>query len=253
LKLNFNSFLNKICTAHIMFSTHVASPRAGLHPLKRALLHSRSLHINQKKSASMALKQPVNDSSEHRKEELAKMVAKLASMFNDVQHVPVSAAGGRSDHLIVDVRTAEERSVSMIPGAISQEQFERSLMSSTSGSGSSSGEPTFVSVNKDTKILVCCTIGYRSSQHARKLRVQGYDAANLEGGIVAWTQEGLPLMHRSSDGKESPTTEVHVFGKQWALQGDGYQPVMFDRPYLAFAKSLLASSVSKLKASLRWP
>ena len=39
------------------------------------------------------------------------------------------------------------------------------------------------------------------------------------------TQEGFPLVI----GDETPTKEVHVFSKEWALQGEGYNPQYFDK------------------------
>ena len=39
------------------------------------------------------------------------------------------------------------------------------------------------------------------------------------------TQEGFPLV--TEDG--TPTIEVHVFSKEWALQGEGYNPQYFDK------------------------
>ena len=39
------------------------------------------------------------------------------------------------------------------------------------------------------------------------------------------TQEGFLLVIRD----ETPTKEVHVFSKEWALQGEGYNPQYFDK------------------------
>lgn len=54
----------------------------------------------------------------------------------------------------------------------------------------------------------------------------------------AWlqTQEGLPLV-TGAGSEERPTTKVHVFGKQWELQGEGYEAVMFDWPMLSLASA----------------
>lgn len=41
-------------------------------------------------------------------------------------------------------------------------------------------------LDRDQKVVACCTIGYRSSQYARKLRHEGFNAYNLEGGILGW-------------------------------------------------------------------
>ena len=43
--------------------------------------------------------------------------------------------------------------------------------------------------------------------------------------VYMQTQAGYPLVKQD----QSPTTEVHVFSKDWALQGDGYQGVYFSK------------------------
>ena len=48
---------------------------------------------------------------------------------------------------------------------------------------------------------------------------------------VVQTQEGYPLVKDTSSNE--PTTRVHVFGEQWKLQGDGYEPVWFAKPKCA--------------------
>jgi rhodanese-related sulfurtransferase len=40
-------------------------------------------------------------------------------------------------------------------------------------------------------LVVCyCTVGYRSGRYAADLLAQGLQAANLQGGILAWVSEG---------------------------------------------------------------
>jgi rhodanese-related sulfurtransferase len=48
-------------------------------------------------------------------------------------------------------------------------------------------------VPKDRTILAVCRHGNRSDAAARGLRTLGYAAENLEGGVTAWKQAGLPL------------------------------------------------------------
>jgi rhodanese-related sulfurtransferase len=49
------------------------------------------------------------------------------------------------------------------------------------------------SLDKEAKWVVVCHIGQRSEMAARFLKQNGYDAQNLEGGLEAWTAEGLPI------------------------------------------------------------
>jgi rhodanese-related sulfurtransferase len=46
---------------------------------------------------------------------------------------------------------------------------------------------------RDQPIAVLCHVGARSAQVAHWLRAQGYDAHNVDGGLVAWHQAGLPV------------------------------------------------------------
>lgn len=44
-------------------------------------------------------------------------------------------------------------------------------------------------------MVAYCTVGYRSSQLARKLAGEGFQAANLEGSILAWVRLGQHEAH----------------------------------------------------------
>ena len=105
--------------------------------------------------------------------------------------------------ILVDVRTAAERRVSTIPGAISQREFE-SLRSDLGARA----------------VVTYCTIGYRSGLYADELRRQGLDVRNFKGSILAWTHGGRPL---HSDGRE--IRRVHVYGPRWNLAADDFEAI----------------------------
>lgn len=46
----------------------------------------------------------------------------------------------------------------------------------------------------DQPIYVLCHSGSRSARVAAYLEQQGYDAVNIEGGIVEWEAAGLPVI-----------------------------------------------------------
>jgi rhodanese-related sulfurtransferase len=105
---------------------------------------------------------------------------------------------------IVDVRTPEERSVSLIPGAISTEEFEGHLDEHVGRS-----------------VLVYCTAGCRSGAYARELRQRGLKAFNLHGGVLAWAlNEGSFV---TPEGE--PTRRVHVHGEPWDVLPPEYEAV----------------------------
>ncbi len=127
--------------------------------------------------------------------------------FEDIREVrpaDIAEAYGTGDIILVDVRTAEEQAVSMIPGAITKEAFEKDRESYT-----------------DMHVVVHCTIGYRSGVYVQELGEQGIEAENLAGSLLLWAHEGLPL----EDSEGNSTTRVHVYGKQWDFLPEGYEGV----------------------------
>ncbi|QDT10838.1 rhodanese-like domain-containing protein [Stieleria marina] len=95
-----------------------------------------------------------------------------------------------ASHVLVDVRSAAEHSVSRIPGAITQAEYE-------ADADSLAGR----------RVIVYCTVGGRSYLYARKLVSDGIDAVNYQEGILGWCRAELPL---ESPGKR-PTAEVHPY------------------------------------------
>ena len=43
------------------------------------------------------------------------------------------------------------------------------------------------------RLVLACRSGARSAMAAEALRASGFDAYNLEGGILAWERDGLPV------------------------------------------------------------
>ena len=66
--------------------------------------------------------------------------------------------------------------------------------------------------SRDVPIVTYCSIGYRSSAYARKLRAAGYtNVQNLEGSIFRWAEEDRPLVCESG-----PTGHVHTYSRYWS-------------------------------------
>ncbi|KAK9811823.1 hypothetical protein WJX72_010871 [[Myrmecia] bisecta] len=127
----------------------------------------------------------------------------------DAQTLHSLLATDSSKLMLIDVRTPEEQQVSRIPGpCMTAEEFDQR-------------KADF----KHYTIVTYCTVGARSGKYANVLRQDGFDVMNLKGSIVGWTQQGYPLISESGEA----TKRVHVFGDQWALQGEGYEPVTFGK------------------------
>ena len=108
------------------------------------------------------------------------------------------------DWVIVDVRAAREREVSVIPGCITTKDVEAQMES-----------------HRKKMVLVYCTVGGRSGAYTRELRKKGLKAHNLRGGVLAWALAGRAFV--TPDGK--PTRRVHVYAKKWNVLPPEYEGV----------------------------
>lgn len=81
---------------------------------------------------------------------------------------------------LIDVREPREWDAGRIEGA---RHIELVDLSSQAGS-----------IDRDTPVVFQCRMGGRSTTAADAFRASGYEAFNLEGGILAWVAAGLPLV-----------------------------------------------------------
>lgn len=125
------------------------------------------------------------------------LIAGFRPKFADVPEVEPAALiprlGAPDAPILVDVRAPAERAVSTLPGAIPAEAIE--------------GNPD---AYRGRELVAYCTIGYRSSAWAARMRATGLDVKNLRGSLLLWTHAGGPLVH---DG--TPTKRLHVYGASW--------------------------------------
>ena len=83
---------------------------------------------------------------------------------------------------IIDVRTAGEIAQGKIAGALVIDFYSSDFLSQVS------------QVSKDQEVYLYCAVGARSEEAARMLLQQGYTKVyHLQGGIQAWSQQGLPV------------------------------------------------------------
>ena len=68
-------------------------------------------------------------------------------------------------------------------------------------------------IPKDGKVVVYCSIGYRSEKIAMELKRAGYtDVSNLFGSIFEWANRGYPIINSH----EKPTTDIHTYNRNWS-------------------------------------
>jgi len=135
------------------------------------------------------------------------MASQIAKKFSDVPQLSIedylSWKTNGEDIVLIDVRPMEERKVSIIPGAISIEEYESSL-----------------SKFKNKKIVAYCTIGYRSSEYVRKLKKKNIDAFNLKESLLGWAHRG----HKFEIGGVK-TNKAHVYEEAWNFLPKGYEGI----------------------------
>jgi rhodanese-related sulfurtransferase len=138
---------------------------------------------------------------------------KIESMYNEYKRLsfpgvidvdPRLAMDLAKRHAVVfvDVRTPEEQRVSMIPGAVTEEDFLGNL-----------------DKYKDDILIGYCTVSYRSGKLARRLKEEkGLTMYNLRGGLLAWVHDGGKLVDPKGE-----TKRIHVYGRKWNLAPDSFE------------------------------
>lgn len=71
--------------------------------------------------------------------------------------------------------------------------------------------PMLNRVDKNTLIVVYCSVGYRSSAIAKRLQEAGFtQVRNLEGSIFKWANEGRPIYRGNQQ-----VHQVHPYDRTW--------------------------------------
>lgn len=126
-------------------------------------------------------------------------------LSHTVDEVKVSEVENPKDYILLDAREIEEFETSHIEGAtwVGYDDFSIERVQE---------------IAKDKKILVYCSVGYRSEKVSEQLLEAGFeDVANLYGGIFEWVNSGNEVV----EGDENqPTDKVHAFDKVWGVWVD---------------------------------
>jgi len=147
------------------------------------------------------------ESSEGNLEKIDALYQQSKSAFPDAPDISADELIKRmktEEMILVDNRAKAERDVSMIPGAVSESDFESNIESYA-----------------ESMVVVYCTIGDRSGHYTQKLREKNIDAINLRGGVLAWAHAGGTF----TDSQGNETDRVHVYGRKWNLLPEGYEAV----------------------------
>ena len=127
--------------------------------------------------------------------------------------------------VVVDVRKQEEWRTSMIPGAMTKEEFELEVHKD---------QEKISSFLEGKDVCTYCTIGMRAGKYAKKLagdlKGRGPKVLNLKGSILGWVHDGLPVARRLGETRhagEEVVKEVHVNNPKFDLAPDGYEARWF--------------------------
>jgi phage shock protein E len=91
------------------------------------------------------------------------------------------AAVEKAEGVLVDVRTPREYASGHIPGSINIDWTAADY------------EQKMAILDPKRPVLLYCAIGGRSDQAREYLQAKGYKAHDLEDGIAAWKEAGLPV------------------------------------------------------------
>lgn len=108
-----------------------------------------------------------------------------------------------AEFVLIDVRSDKEIAVSIIPGAITKNDFEKNQAD-----------------YRDKLIIPYCTVGGRSEKYAKQLLQDGWKVKNYKGSILEWVGAEQPLVTV----KGEPTHRVHTYSNRYRVPAK-YQQV----------------------------
>ena len=101
--------------------------------------------------------------------------------------------------VLIDVRSPEEQALSQLRGAQALDPSNPDIAA--------------LAIPEDAKVVVYCSIGYRSAAIVRDLeRAGAQNVYNLEGGLFDWANQGRPIYRG-----EARVLEVHPYNGLWGL------------------------------------
>ncbi len=104
----------------------------------------------------------------------------------------------RDSVVVLDAREQSEYTVSHIPGArfIGYDSFDIKQIAD---------------IPKDSRVVVYCSVGYRSGRVVEKMQKAGYhNVSNLWGGIFHWVNTGNAV-----ENEFGPTNNIHPYSEKW--------------------------------------
>jgi rhodanese-related sulfurtransferase len=104
------------------------------------------------------------------------------------------------DYIVFDAREKEEYEVSHIEGAqwIGYDSPDFTVLDA---------------IPSSKKVVVYCSVGYRSEKIAEKLKEKGLsDVYNLYGSIFEWVNKGYPVVNAEGE----TVSRIHTYNEKWS-------------------------------------
>lgn len=118
-----------------------------------------------------------------------------------VNEIDVKTASKDTSIVFLDARELSEYNISHIKNAI-HVGFKKFSIEKLNG------------IDKNKKIVVYCSVGYRSEKITVLLKKNGFDNCyNLYGGIFEWVNQN----HSVYDMENKVTKKVHVYSSKWSV------------------------------------
>jgi rhodanese-related sulfurtransferase len=131
-------------------------------------------------------------------------ISKVLEKFNTktVPYITIEELKSNLEYVLLDARETKEFNVSHIENAINV------------GFNKYDGKKIAAIVpDKNTTIVVYCSIGVRSEIIGEKLKKLGYkNVLNLHGGIFEWKNQAC----KTVNSKNIQTDSIHTFNKEWS-------------------------------------
>jgi rhodanese-related sulfurtransferase len=137
---------------------------------------------------------------------LSAIATKIEKDYPRVSHISTATLAHwlkqSNPPILLDIREAEEFKISHLQGANNVTPDTPIPVVVTT---------VLKDVKKKQRIVVYCSVGYRSAQFAEALQEAGFsNIYNLKGSIFAWANEARPLYHGSVR-----VQQVHPYNRQW--------------------------------------
>lgn len=133
-----------------------------------------------------------------------KSLKKLLKEYNteSVPYIDVNELNKKTNITLLDAREVKEYEISHLKNALSVGYDDFDIEKTSANLA-----------DKNSIIVVYCSVGIRSEDIAEKLQKAGYkNVYNLYGGIFEWKNNGFKVYNK--DNQE--TEKVHTFNKEWS-------------------------------------